>query len=455
MMKSRFAPSPTGYLHIGGARTAFFAWIWAKKQHGKFVLRIENTDLERSTQASVDAILQGIDWLGLNYDEGPLYQTDRFNRYKQIIQHLLDEKKAYYCECSKKRLKILREKLTKQGKKAKYDGCCRDKNLHNGVVRFNNPKEGVVVFNDVVKGKISINNQELDDLIIARNDNTPTYNLTVVVDDHDMKINIIIRGDDHINNTPKQINLYQALGWHLPEFAHLPMILGNDGIRLSKRHGAMSVMAYRDAGFLPEALLNYLSRLGWSYGNQEIFSINEIVKLFELKNINKASASFNQDKLLWFNKETIKSSSVKNLLSNLTWHLQNQGITIKDTPNIEIVVRYLQNRCKTLVNMACELKMFYQDFDTFDEKLAKKFFKDKIPLKHLLVELEMLNTWKADNIKEVVKQVCFELNIGFGRVGEPFRLALSGDGNAGGIDIVAELVGKNKALLRLKMAIDF
>ncbi len=454
-MKSRFAPSPTGYLHIGGARTAFFAWIWAKKQHGKFVLRIENTDLERSTQASVDAILQGIDWLGLNYDEGPLYQTDRFDRYKQIIQQLLDEKKAYYCECSKKRLKILREELTKQGKKAKYDGCCRDKNLHTGVVRFNNPKEGVVVFNDVVKGKISINNQELDDLIIARSDNTPTYNLTVVVDDHDMKINIIIRGDDHINNTPKQINLYQALGWHLPEFAHLPMILGNDGIRLSKRHGAVSIMAYRDAGFLPEALLNYLSRLGWSYGNQEIFSINKIVQLFELKNINKASASFNQDKLLWFNQETIKNSSVKNLLSNLTWHLQNQEVIIKDTPNIEIVVRYLQNRCKTLVNMAGELKMFYQDFDTFDEKLAKKFFKDKTPLKRLFVELEMLNTWKADNIKQVIKQVCFELNIGFGRVGQPFRLALSGDGNAGSIDIVAELVGKNKALLRLKMAINF
>ncbi len=455
MMKSRFAPSPTGYLHIGGARTAFFAWIWAKKQHGKFVLRIENTDLERSTQASTDAILQGIDWLGLNYDEGPLYQTDRFDRYKQIIQYLLDEKKAYYCECSKNRLQILREELTKQGKKAKYDGCCRDKNLHTGVVRFNNPKEGIVVFNDVVKGKISINNQELDDLVIARSDNTPTYNLTAVIDDHDMKINIIIRGDDHINNTPKQINLYQALGWHLPEFAHLPMILGNDGIRLSKRHGAVSVMAYRDAGFLPEALLNYLSRLGWSYGNQEIFSINEIIQLFELKNINKASANFNQDKLLWFNKETIKSSSVKNLLSNLTWHLQNQEITIKDIPNIEIVIRYLQNRCKTLVNMAGELKMFYQDFDNFDEKLAKKLFKDKAPLKHLLVELEMLNTWKANNIKQVVKQVCFELNIDFGRVGQPFRLALSGDGNAGSIDIVAELVGKNKALLRLKMAIDF
>lgn len=454
-MKSRFAPSPTGYLHIGGARTALFAWAWAQKQHGKFVLRIEDTDLKRSTQASVNAILQGMDWLGLDYDEGPFYQTDRFNRYKQVVQQLLDEKKAYYCECSKERLQTLREDLIKQGKKTKYDGCCQDKNLNAGVVRFNNPEEGLVVFNDVVKGQISINNKELDDLIIARSDGTPTYNLTVVVDDHDMQIDCVIRGDDHINNTPKQINLYQALGWNLPEFAHLPMILGSDGVRLSKRHGAVSVMAYRDAGFLPEALLNYLARLGWSYGDQEIFSMDEIVELFELKNINKAPASFNQDKLLWLNQETIKNSSVENLLNNLTWHLQNQAITITDTPNIKIIVQHLQDRCRTLVDMANKVKMFYQDFDTFDEKLAKKHFKDKTPLKHLLVKLESLNTWQANDIKQAVKQVCFELNIGFGKVGQPFRLALSGNGNAGSIDIVAELVGKDKTLSRLKMAINF
>ncbi|BBB22785.1 glutamyl-tRNA synthetase [Abyssogena phaseoliformis symbiont OG214] len=454
-MKSRFAPSPTGYLHIGGARTALFAWAWAKKQHGKFVLRIEDTDLERSTQASVNAILQGMDWLGLDYDEGPFYQTDRFDRYKQVVQQLLDEKKAYYCECSKERLQILREDLTKQGKKSKYDGCCRDKSLNAGVIRFNNPEEGLVVFNDVVKGQISINNKELDDLIITRSDGTPTYNLTVVVDDHDMQIDCVIRGDDHINNTPKQINLYQALNWDLPEFAHLPMILGSDGARLSKRHGAVSVMTYRDAGFLPEALLNYLVHLGWSHGDQEIFSMDEIVKLFELKNINKAPTSFNQDKLLWLNQETIKNSSVENLLNNLTWHLQNQAITVTDTPDIKTIVQHLQNRCKTLVDMASEVKMFYQDFDTFDEKLAKKHFKDKVPLKHLLTKLEALSTWQANNIKQAVKEVCFELNIGFGKVGQPFRLALSGNGNAGSIDIVAELVGKDKALLRLKMAIFF
>jgi glutamyl-tRNA synthetase len=454
-MKSRFAPSPTGYLHIGGARTALFAWAWAKKQHGKFVLRIEDTDLKRSTQASVNAILQGMDWLGLDYDEGPFYQTDRFDRYKQVVQQLLDEKKAYYCECSKERLQTLREDLIKQGKKTKYDGCCQDKNLNAGVVRFNNPEEGLIVFNDVVKGQISINNKELDDLIIARSDGIPTYNLTVVVDDHDMQIDCVIRGDDHINNTPKQINLYQALGWDLPEFAHLPMILGSDGVRLSKRHGAVSVMAYRDAGFLPEALLNYLARLGWSHGDQEIFSIDEIVKLFELKNINKAPASFNHDKLLWLNQETIKNSSVENLLNNLTWHLQSQAIIITDTPNIKTIVQHLQDRCRTLVDMVGKVKMFYQDFDTFDEKLAKKHFKDKTPLKHLLIKLEALNTWQANDIKQAVKQVCLELNIGFGKVGQPFRLALSGNGNAGSIDIVAELVGKDKALSRLKMAINF
>ncbi len=453
-MKSRFAPSPTGCLHIGGARTALFAWVWAKKQHGKFVLRIEDTDLERSNQASVDAILQGMNWLGLDYDEGPFYQTDRFNRYKQVVRQLLDEKKAYYCECSKERLQILHEDLIKQGKKVRYDGCCRDKNLNDGVVRFNNPEDGLVIFNDVIKGQISINNKELDDLIIVRSDGTPTYNLTVVVDDHDMQIDCVIRGDDHINNTHKQINLYQALGWHLPEFAHLPMILSSDGARLSKRHDAVSIMTYRDAGFLPEALLNYLARLGWSYGDQEIFSMDEIVKLFELKSINKAPASFNQDKLLWLNQKIIKNSSVENLLNNLTWHLQNQAITITNAPNIEAVVQYLQNRCKTLVDMAGEVKMFYQDFDTFDEKLAKRYLKDKTPLKHLFAKLEALRIWKANNIKQAVKEVCFELNISFGKVGQPFRLALSGNGNAGSIDIVAELVGKNKALSRLKMAID-
>ena len=289
-MKSRFAPSPTGFLHIGGARTALFAWLWAKKNKSNFVLRIEDTDKERSTQASVDAILDGLDWLGLDYDDGPIFQSDRFDRYNEVIQELLSKGHAYYCDCSKERLEKMREIQIAKKQKQKYDGCCRLKSLKSGVIRFLNPDNGQVSFNDYVKGKVSIANSELDDLVISRSDGSPTYNLTVVVDDHDMNIECVIRGDDHINNTPKQINLYAALGWSIPKFAHVPMILGSDGSRLSKRHGALNLLTYKKEGFLPEALLNYLVRLGWSNGDQEIFSIDEMIDLFELKYLIKSPA---------------------------------------------------------------------------------------------------------------------------------------------------------------------
>ena len=456
-MKSRFAPSPTGYLHIGGARTALFAWLWAKRQHGKFILRIEDTDLERSTQKSVDAILDGMRWLGLEHDEGPYYQTDRFDRYKAVIQQLLDEDKAYYCECSAERLQTLREELMAKGEKAKYDGCCQHKNLTSGVVRFRNPAEGNVVFSDMVKGEITVNNKELDDLIIARSDGTPTYNLTVVVDDHDMEIDCVIRGDDHINNTPRQINLYQALDWTLPEFAHLPMILGGDGARLSKRHGAVSVMAYRDAGFLPEALLNYLVRLGWSHGDQEVFSIDEMITLFDLKDVNKAPGSFDQDKLLWLNQEYIKTADTQHLIDQLAWHLNEQAIDISGGPDITKVIDALRERCKTLVEMAESMKMFYQDFKSFDEKAASKQFKPAAEpiITALIVKYSELEDWSSEAIHDIVKQVCDEQDVGFGKVGQPFRLALSGTGNAGSIDTVAELVGKNRTIERLNMALDY
>ena len=456
-MKSRFAPSPTGYLHIGGARTALFAWLWAKRQHGKFILRIEDTDLERSTQKSVDAILDGMRWLGLEHDEGPYYQTDRFDRYKAVIQQLLDEDKAYYCECSAERLQTLREELMAKGEKAKYDGCCQHKNLTSGVIRFRNPAEGNVVFSDMVKGEITVNNKELDDLIIARSDGTPTYNLTVVVDDHDMEIDCVIRGDDHINNTPRQINLYQALDWTLPEFAHLPMILGGDGARLSKRHGAVSVMAYRDAGFLPEALLNYLVRLGWSHGDQEVFSIDEMITLFDLKDVNKAPGSFDQDKLLWLNQEYIKTADTQHLIDQLAWHLNEQAIDISSGPDIIKVIDALRERCKTLVEMAESMKMFYQDFKSFDEKAASKQFKPAAEpiITALIVKYSELEDWSSEAIHDIVKQVCDEQEIGFGKVGQPFRLALSGTGNAGSIDTVAELVGKNRTIERLNMALDY
>jgi len=343
-MKSRFAPSPTGYLHIGGARTALFAWLWAKKTSSKFVLRIEDTDKERSTQTSVDAILDGMEWLGLDYDEGPIYQSDRTERYNEVINELLLNGKAYYCDCSKERLEEMRENQIANKEKPKYDGCCRDKALKNGVIRFLNPDDGSVLFNDFVKGEVRIANSELDDLIISRTDGSPTYNLTVVVDDHDMEIDCVIRGDDHINNTPKQINLYKAMGWPLPEFAHVPMILGSDGSRLSKRHGALNLLAYRDEGFLPEALLNYIVRLGWSNGDQEIFSVHEMIDLFELKNINNSPASFNQEKLEWINQSYIKSTDINNLVENLKWHLNNLNINLDNGPSIYELAESLRER---------------------------------------------------------------------------------------------------------------
>ena len=456
-MKSRFAPSPTGYLHIGGARTALFAWLWAKKNESKFVLRIEDTDKDRSTQDSVDAILQGMEWLGLSYDEGPIYQSDRLERYKEVISQLLGEGKAYYCECTKERLEEMREAQIARGDKAKYDGCCRDKKLTSGVVRFLNPENGTVCFDDYVKGEINIANSELDDLIIARFDGSATYNLTVVVDDHDMEIECVVRGDDHLNNTPRQINLYEALDWNIPRFAHVPMILGADGSRLSKRHGAVNLMSYRDAGYLPKALLSYIVRLGWSHGDQEIFSIDEMINLFALENINKSSASFNQDKLDWINHSYIKTIDINELASELEWHLDQLSINLSDGPDIKEVIEALRDRSKSLVDMAKSCVMFYRDFEDFDSGLALKFFhlESRPVLDDLFKNLNTLEEWSVENIHEVIQSICKDRNIGFGKVGQPFRLAISGDGNAGSIDKSAQLVGKERVLLRLKMAIDW
>jgi len=456
-MKSRFAPSPTGYLHIGGARTALFAWLWAKKNNSKFVLRIEDTDKERSTQPSVDAILEGMDWLGLDYDEGPIYQSDRTERYNEVISELLAKSKAYYCDCSIERLEIMREEQIVKKEKPKYDGCCRNKGLKNGVIRFLNPDDGVVSFNDYVKGEINISNSELDDLIISRSDGSPTYNLTVVVDDHDMQIECVIRGDDHINNTPKQINLYEAMGWSIPKFAHVPMILGSDGSRLSKRHGALNLLSYRDAGLLPHALLNYIIRLGWSHGDQEIFSVNEMIHLFELSSINNSPASFNQEKLEWINQSHIKTTEVKVLISNLKWHLDQLNIETDNGPNINEVVDALRDRSKSLVDMAQSCNMFYNDFEDFDSIQANKVFtkESKLVLVDLLTNLNNIRSWTAENIHSVNKGICESRSIGFGKVGQPFRLAISGDGKAGSVDISAQLVGKEKTLLRIKMAIDY
>ena len=374
-IKTRFAPSPTGYLHVGGARTALFSWLYAKKQGGKFILRIEDTDLERSTQESVDAIFDGMNWLGLSHDEGPFYQTQRFDRYKDITKQLLDQGDAYHCTCSREELDQLREQQKANKEKPRYNGKCRDASHSTGVIRFKNPVDGEVVIHDLVKGDIVVANKELDDLIIARSDGTPTYNLTVVVDDMDMGISHVIRGDDHINNTPRQINILNALGAELPKYAHVPMILGSDGARLSKRHGAVSVMQYRDDGYLPDALLNYLVRLGWSYGDQEIFSVDEMIKLFDLEDCNVSASTFNPEKLLWLNHQYIMNSDPAHVAKHLEWHMKQQGLDLTNGPALIEIVKAQRERSKTLIEMAQSSHYFYQEFDSYNEKAAKKNFK--------------------------------------------------------------------------------
>ncbi|MCF7971083.1 MAG: glutamate--tRNA ligase [Methylococcaceae bacterium] len=460
-VKTRFAPSPTGYLHVGGARTALFSWLYAKKNNGTFVLRIEDTDLERSTQASVDAILEGMAWLDLDYDEGPFYQTHRFDRYKEIIQQLLDQGDAYYCYCSKEELDSLREQQMADKEKPRYNGKCRehseDKAELNRVIRFRNPEEGEVVIDDLVKGKIVVANKELDDLIIARTDGTPTYNLTVVVDDMDMGITHVVRGDDHVNNTPRQINILKALGAELPHYAHLPMILGSDGARLSKRHGAVSVMQYRDEGYLPEALLNYLVRLGWSHGDQEIFSRAEMIELFELSQVNVSASAFNTEKLLWLNHQYIMNSEPELVAKHLEWHMQQRGIDVATQgPALVELVKAQRERCKTLVEMADASLYFYQDFTEYDEKAAKKNFKSDTveALQALLNAFNALTEWQGEVLHEAVLQTAEDLELKLGKVAQPLRVAVCGTAMSPSIDVTLSLLGREKTLKRLERAIN-
>jgi len=461
-IKTRFAPSPTGYLHVGGARTALFSWLHAKKNQGNFVLRIEDTDLERSTQASVDAILEGMEWLGLDYDEGPFYQTHRFDRYKEIIQQLLDQGDAYHCYCSKDELDVLREQQMANKEKPRYNGKCRHtaevKEGVNPVVRFRNPAEGVVTWVDAVKGSITVANQELDDLIIARSDGTPTYNLTVVVDDMDMEISDVVRGDDHVNNTPRQINILKALKAELPNYAHLPMILGDDGARLSKRHGAVSVMQYRDEGYLPEALLNYLVRLGWSHGDQELFTREEMIELFDLSNVNVAASAFNTEKLVWINHQYIMNSEPELVAKHLNWHMLQRGIDVQaQGPDLQDVVKAQRERSKTLVEMADASIYFYKDFDEYDAKAAKKNFKvgtDEV-LTKLLSEFSALDTWSGTVLHDIVLATAEQLELKLGKVAQPLRVAVCGAGMSPSIDVTLELLGREKTLQRMERAIKY
>ena len=459
-IRTRFAPSPTGYLHIGGARTALFSWLYARKHGGKFVLRIEDTDLERSTAESVNAILEGMTWLGMEYDEGPLYQTDRFERYGEVIQQLLDSGHAYRCSCSKERLETLREQQMARKEKPRYDGHCRDKQIDPNephVIRFRNPLDGDVVVDDIIRDKVIIHNRELDDLIIRRTDGSPTYNLTVVVDDLDMNITHVIRGDDHINNTPRQINILKALGAEIPKYGHVPMILGEDGARLSKRHGATSVVQYRDEGFLPEALLNYLVRLGWSHGDQEVFTVDEMIELFQLENVNRSASTFNTEKLLWLNQQYIKNDKPERIARLLSPHMGNLDIDPTEGPDLVDVVAAQQERASTLVEMAQASVFFYKDFDEFEPKAAKAHLRPvaETPLRELKQALANLETWQADAIHQVVNHVAEKLELKMGKVGMPLRVAVAGCAASPSIDITLQLLGKDKTLRRIDQALAF
>jgi len=459
-VRTRFAPSPTGYLHVGGARTALFSWLYARKHGGRFVLRIEDTDLERSTAESVNAILEGMTWLGLEYDEGPFYQTHRFERYNEVIGLLMDKGLAYRCNCSKERLERLREEALQHKQKPRYDGHCRDRQVDPSephVIRFRNPTEGVVVVDDMIRGRVAFNNEELDDLIIRRSDGSPTYNLTVVVDDMDMEISHVIRGDDHLNNTPRQINILRALGKEPPRYGHVPMILGDDGSRLSKRHGAVSVMQYRDQGFLPEALLNYLVRLGWSHGDQEIFSLDEMVELFDIDAVNKAASSFNTEKLLWLNQHYIKVCDAQRLAHLLSPHMGNLGIDPSQGPDLVEVVEAQRERAKTLVEMARISAFCYRDFDRFDEKAAKKHLRGvaREPLQRMRERLATVDEWTARRLHQLVMEVAEELQLNMGKVAQPLRVAVTGRAASPGIDVTLYLVGREACLRRIDRALEY
>lgn len=457
--RTRFAPSPTGFLHIGGARTALFAWLIARHTQGQFILRIEDTDQARSTQASVDAILEGMDWLGLDYDEGPYFQSERMARYQAVADDLLGQGLAYRCYCSKERLDTLREEAMKAGKKPRYDGLCRHRQDEPGdvepVIRFKNPESGMVSFYDHVFGEINVDNAELDDLVIMRADGTPTYNFAVVIDDLDMNINLVLRGDDHINNTPRQINLYHALGATPPEFAHVPMILGPDGQRYSKRHGAMGVTGWREQGYLPSAMINYLARLGWSHGDQEIFSRQELIDVFELSAINRKAARFDVEKLTWLNHHYLRQGPSAETLSELSWHLKQAGYTPEDGPRLEDLLQVQVDRIDRLDQMAKESAPFFAALDDYDPDAAKKHLRPvaQEPLEALLQALQALDDWTPERLEAVVAETVEKLGIGFGKLGMPLRVALVGHGQSPAINQTLWLLGKDKSLERIQRAL--
>jgi len=458
IVRTRFAPSPTGFLHIGGLRTALFCWLYARRHGGVFVLRIEDTDLERSTAEAIQQILDGMEWAGLIQDEGPFFQTKRFPRYKEVIEEMLAEGTAYRCYCTKEELEQMRAQQVARGEKPRYDGRWRERTDSMPgvpfVVRFKNPLIGEVIVDDVVHGRVVFQNSELDDLIIARSDGTPTYNFCVVVDDLDMQITHVIRGDDHLNNTPRQQNMLLALGSKPPVYAHLPMILGADGAKLSKRHGAVSVLEYRDQGFLPEAVLNYLVRLGWSHGDQEIFSIEEMQSLFDIAGVNKSAAAFNFEKLAWLNQQHMMRASPARMAPVLRWHLEREGVQAADEAKLEQIVVSLRERSKTVQEMAQASVFFFRAPATYDEKAVRKHITADVPalLAEAMAALDALEDWNAAAIHELISAFAAAKGVSLGKLAQPLRLAVCGATVSPPIDATLAILGKTETLSRLARA---
>ena len=458
-IRTRFAPSPTGFLHIGGARTALFNWLYSRHHGGEFVLRIEDTDQQRSTDESTKAILDAMTWLGLNWDEGPHFQARRVDLHREMVQKLIKEGSAYYCTCTSEELEEKRKQALATGKKPKYDGTCRERNLKKtpgSVVRFRGEQTGATVVEDLIKGNIIFNNEELDDLIIERGDGYPTYNFAVVIDDALMNITHVIRGDDHVNNTPRQILLYQALGFAVPKFAHVPMILGSDKTRLSKRHGATSVMAYKEMGFLPEALVNYLVRLGWAHGDQEIFSPKDLIELFDLDAVGKSPAVFNPEKLLWLNAHYIKEASPERLMGEMKT-IWPAGIDTSDAAFTQKVIADLQTRVKTLAELASMADFYFADEIKYEDQAAQKFLtSDVLPhLKAMSDTIPSVQNFNKEGIEEFLQNFTIERNIKFKTIAQPLRVALTGKTVSPGIDEVMVTLGKDRVIRKIQNAINY
>jgi glutamyl-tRNA synthetase len=462
-IRTRFAPSPTGFLHIGGARTALFSWAYARRHQGQFILRIEDTDVERSTPEAVQAILDGMQWLGLNWDEGPYYQMQRMDRYKEIIHQMLQDGSAYYCYCTREELDVMREQQMQAGLKPRYDGRWRPekgKTLPDvpkdipPVIRFRNPTSGSVAWDDMVKGRIEISNSELDDFIIARADGTPTYNFCVVVDDWDMRITHVIRGDDHVNNTPRQINLLRALGADVPVYAHLSMILGDDGQKLSKRHGAVSVMQYDEDGYLPEAVLNYLARLGWSHGDDEIFDMDQFCQWFDLDHITPSAAQFNTEKLNWLNAHYIRQADTTRLANDIQRRLHRLGVDASDGPALESVIALYRERAQTLNELAESVAYFYCEPQIDMSARDKHLTPEIVPiLKGLAEELSVID-WTSEQIHSVIDRVVKTNGLKFPKVAMPLRVLLTGGAQSPSIDAVMALLGRTTTLARIELGLN-